>query len=314
MASLSQRAQRWALRRQGIDRLPLTLQSRRIYIVPTRRGWAFAALIAVIFIAGLNYGNGLAMLLAFWLAAFALVAMLQTHRGLAGTRIAALQAQPAFCGASVQLAVQPISPLDLADLNLCCDDASASIDSRDESSWRLDIPARKRGIWNTPPLKLESRAPFGLFRAWTWLNFELTTLVYPQPGGRRPLPVAASNTPGNLHRSAGHDELSSLRPFRDGDSPRQVAWKAYARGAPLLVREYQGNAGAATTLDYNSLPGLGREERLSQLCQWALSASERREAFTLLLPDAEALSGAGPAQLVRCLRALALFDSGRATP
>ncbi len=42
---------------------------------------------------------------------------------------------------------------------------------------------------------------------------------------------------------AGADEWLGLRPFRDGDSPRQVDWKAYARDAPLLVKEYSA-AGA----------------------------------------------------------------------
>ena len=41
----------------------------------------------------------------------------------------------------------------------------------------------------------------------------------------------------------GADEWLGLRPFRDGDSPRQVDWKAYARDAPLLVKEYSA-AGA----------------------------------------------------------------------
>ena len=39
------------------------LTSRRVYILPTRAGWAFAAVLAVTFIAGMNYGNGLALLL-----------------------------------------------------------------------------------------------------------------------------------------------------------------------------------------------------------------------------------------------------------
>ena len=44
---LSLRAGAWALRRQGQDRLPLTLDSRRIYILPTRAGWGLAALLLV---------------------------------------------------------------------------------------------------------------------------------------------------------------------------------------------------------------------------------------------------------------------------
>jgi hypothetical protein len=60
--------QRWALRRQGRDQLPLQLAPRRIYIVPTTAGWNFALLIGAMFVAGMNYGNGLVLLLTFYMA------------------------------------------------------------------------------------------------------------------------------------------------------------------------------------------------------------------------------------------------------
>src|SRR5512147_1989419 len=88
----------WALRRQGQDALPLTLTARRVYILPTPAGCTFALLIAVVFIAGMNYGNGLALLFAFWLAGFACVAMVQTQRSLAGTRLSMAGSLPVFAG------------------------------------------------------------------------------------------------------------------------------------------------------------------------------------------------------------------------
>ncbi len=50
------------------------------------------------FIAGMNYGNGLALLFSFWLAGFAFVAMVQTQRSLAGTVLHAVSAEPVFAG------------------------------------------------------------------------------------------------------------------------------------------------------------------------------------------------------------------------
>ncbi len=91
---LQARLRSWALSRQGRDALPLRLTARRVYIVPTAAGWTFALLVAVIFIAGMNYGNGLALLFAFWLAGFAFVAMVQTQRGLAGTVLEAVRGEP----------------------------------------------------------------------------------------------------------------------------------------------------------------------------------------------------------------------------
>ncbi len=64
-APLEQRMARWVRRRQGEDRLPVTLQRRRLYILPTRAGSGFAVLLLAMLVAGLNYANSLALLLTF---------------------------------------------------------------------------------------------------------------------------------------------------------------------------------------------------------------------------------------------------------
>jgi uncharacterized protein (DUF58 family) len=152
-------------------------------------------------------------------------------------------------------------------------------------------------------------APFGLFRTWTWLRLDVATLVYPRLAGDLPVPESPGEEAGSGYLTAGQDELAWLRDFRDGDSPRQVAWKAYARGAPLLVREYRGHAAASRTLDFAALPGLHVEARLSQLARWCVDAAARGEFWTLRMPG-HALAGAGPDHLELCLQALALHGHG----
>ena len=72
---LDTRVARWIRRRQGEDQLPVTLGRRRLYILPTRAGIAFGALLLLMLLAGLNYANSLALFLTFLLAAFALFAL-----------------------------------------------------------------------------------------------------------------------------------------------------------------------------------------------------------------------------------------------
>ena len=88
----------WVRRRQGADQLPVTLARRRLYILPTRAGIAFAALLFLMLLAGLNYANSLALLLTFLLAGFALVAMQPCHRNLLGLSCRRLSAPPVFAG------------------------------------------------------------------------------------------------------------------------------------------------------------------------------------------------------------------------
>jgi uncharacterized protein (DUF58 family) len=309
------RIRSWALRRQGTDVLPLTMTGRRIYILPTRAGWIFAMLIVVMFVAGMNYGNGLALLFSFWLTAFALVAMVQTQRNLSGARLAAASAEPAFAGNGVLLRVDVATSGSIEDLELSCDDQTSGETpaASAEPSLQLSLDAPRRGVWRAPVLQLASAAPFGLFRTWTWLAMDVRTLVYPRLAGGLPVPVAPGEDSGSGLVVNSQDELAWLRDFRDGDSPRQVAWKAYARGAPLLVREYRGHAAANRDFDFSALPDMDTEARLSQLARWCVDAAARGERWTLRLPASAPVSGAGTDHLAQCLQQLALHGiSGEA--
>src|SRR5688500_18274112 len=97
-SGLRRRAAAWARRRQGEDRLPVTLAARRVYILPTRGGMAFAALVFVMLLAGLNYGNSIALLVTFLLAGFGLIAMHLTHRNLVGAVARGVTPVDAFAG------------------------------------------------------------------------------------------------------------------------------------------------------------------------------------------------------------------------
>ena len=152
--------------------------------------------------------------------------------------------------------------------------------------------------------------PLGLFRAWTWLHLPLEADRV--SGARRA--AAAAGAPRTSRaavrqraRVSGEEEWAWLRPLQEGDSPRSVAWKAYARGAPLLVAHYDAPAGAHRLLDFAPLQALPLEQRLSQLAQWVLDCERLGETYALLLPQRSLPAGHGLAQQRACLEALALY-------
>jgi uncharacterized protein (DUF58 family) len=113
-----------------------------------------------------------------------------------------------------------------------------------------------------------------------------------------------------VHR-AGDEEWAGLREFRSGDSPRQVAWAAYARGRGLLVKTYQSPAAHHRIFDISSVPG-DLEARLEQLSSWVVAAHARGERYGLKLGAAEIPAESGSEHRRRCLDALALHDAGPA--
>lgn len=309
---LRERMARWARRRQGLDSLPVTLLGRRLYIVPSRAGIGFGLLLILMLVAGLNYANSSALFLTFVLMGFALVSMHQCHRNLLGARILSVTAHPTFARGQGALTLLLENPTAQARYRIgaALDDAepvAIDLPGHARQSIALPLAAPRRGWVHVDRVLLITRHPFGLFRTWTWVHMPMGMLVYPYPHGSLPMPGGGEHLGVRSRTSTGLDEWLGLRPFRDGDSPRQVDWKAYARESPLLVKEYSASAAELLRFDFGTLRGLHTEARLEQLARWVVEAESAGERYELILPGVRIGANHGREHRHRCLRALALF-------
>jgi len=313
---LRRRVTTWARRRQGEDQLPVSVTTRRIYILPTRGGVAFGVLLFIMLLAGLNYANSMALLITFLLAGFALIAMHLCHRNLAGTVARSVATVDAFAGEHGRVVLTLENTADTARIGLECqvgesDRVVVSVPADSTARADLAVPLAKRGRLGIERIKLSTAFPFGLFRAWTWLHPRLSLIAWPVPRGKRePPPEAATGGDAPAVHRAGDEEWAGLRAFRDGDSPRQVAWPAYARGRGLLVKTYLSPAAHHRTFDFASVPGADVEQRLEQLAAWIVAAHARGERYGLRLEGREAAPDSGNEHRARCLNGLALHGSG----
>ena len=316
---LRKRIAAWAKRRQGADVPPVVLASRRVYILPTSVGIGFSAMLLVMLIAGINYGNSVALFLTFLLTGFGLVTMHQCHRNLVRTSLTSAAAMPTFAGipGTLRVTLQSDATFRRYDIEIEPPDNAASradIDPRGQTQIGVAIDAPTRGLVIIERLKISSTFPFGLFRAWSWIHMRIEMIVYPRAHGALPMPVDSGFKSGTRsHGLAGSDEWLGLRPFRDGDSPRQVAWKAYARGAPLLIKEYSAMGAELRVFDFSKLEHLGVEVRLEQLARWLVDAETRGERYGLVIPPQRIEPDSGPEHRHRCLTALALYGHDRAS-
>jgi len=247
------------------------------------------------------------------------VAMHECHRNLLGLSLLEAAAAPLFAGSAGTVRLTLANEASrLARYRVqtgVADEAAAALDLPAGGSGQIDLPihARKRGLQRIDRLQVSSSHPFGLFQAWTWVHAPITVMVYPRAAGSLPLPADSSTGAGAWPRgTSGADEWFGLRPFRDGDSPRQVAWKAYAREAPLLVKEYSS---AGSPLRILTLQAAGQpdiESRLAQLARWIVDAEAAGDLYGLELPGERIAAHRGPDHRHRCLSALALYGSPEA--
>jgi uncharacterized protein (DUF58 family) len=304
----------WARKRQGTDSHSTRLLSNRVYILPTGVGLIYGLMTFAMLLGSMNYNNNLSFLLTFVLVSLGLVSMHQCQRNLVGLEVSFAGAEPVFAGqlAEFRIAVTNHSRNHRYNIQLYADRISSEIDDLrpgESRVFQIDLPTTARGWIRLPRFGIRTLFPFELFRAWAWLHMDLQGLVYPRPADQAPAPPPTETAHGHRqHDSRGEEDFAGLRKFHAGDSPRQVAWKAYARSGELLSKQFAGADTSSQWFDLNQVNADDIEQRLSILTRWIVDAERTHADYGLRLPQEQISPANGAAHRHRCLEALALFD------
>lgn len=307
-------------------------RTRRVYIIPSRAGYGFAALILLMLLGAINYNNSLGHLLSFLLAGIGHVVMHHSYRNARYVDCRPGQPQPVFAGQPLKLALQLDNPrnhsLMAIDIAYCPSVAkrrwnplqnfsqyqtlarAEQIPGQQSLLLQIAIPSADRGWQDLGRLRLSSVFPLGLFFCWFFVDIDRRVLVYPAPNGQLPLPDDGGS---GIHQQpiqkAGQDDFAGFQNYRVGDARHQIAWKALARDDVMRTKQFSQPKGSQLTLDWLAVADLsGIESKLSQLCQWVLQADAAGRSYSLILPNLQIASGLGDAHRQQCLKALALYD------
>jgi uncharacterized protein (DUF58 family) len=294
----------------------VTLGQRHIYILPTRDGLVFGLMLLAMLLGAANYNNSLGFVLTFLLGSMALVSILHTYRNLAGLQLQPGHCPPVFAGeqARFQLWLDSAAPHPRADLlfGWTTKDNQVALDVPAPApvSVVLERPAARRGVLPGGRVVLRSRFPLGLFYAWSWIDLELSCLVYPRPlAGPVALGAASAQAgPGSALDRPGQEDFLGLRPYRPGDSPRHVAWKQAAQRQDLLTKQFAEASAAVVWLDLDAVAGPDLETRLSYLCAAVLDLDRTGRTYGLRLLGATLGPDSGNRHRQRCLEQLARFE------
>lgn len=310
IAALRRRMQAWVRPRRP-ESLPVRLERRRIYVLPTTTGLFFALLLGTMGIGALNYNNNPALLLALLLAGAAQASLVAAHMQLSGVRIDAVAADPVAAGQPLRLRIglACADPRRRRGLRLAHADAAIHVHFDQAGTVaELLLPTTRRGLLPLPRIELSTVQPLGLARAWAYAWPDLAALVYPAPEAQAPPLPAPAGGEGRARIARSGDDVHHLRGYRAGDAPRSVAWKASARRDQLLVREYEQPRSAQLTLDWSLTAGLPYEQRIRRLARWVDDAEREGRRYALILPGQPLIViGSGAAHRHHCLRALALM-------
>jgi len=326
----------WEARLPRQDQIRLT--QRNLYILPTRAGLSFAAVVMVLLLASINEQVNLGYALAFLLGGAGMAALYQTHGNLQGVTLRLSSLHSVHAGQVMRLAVTLgnqhrrlgryglLISVDTRSLprELAASSTPQHLDlpPGSEGSVEVDVPTLQRGWLDLPRLTIETRYPLGLFRAWAFWRPQSRVLIWPALEAHAPrlpdMPGRDSREPQAAAQARDADVPEGLRDHRRGDPLQWVAWKkstrALATGGNLVSREPASGRTPDRWLDYEHSPGLqslASEARLSRLAAWLLQAEEDAAAngptYGLRLPGLMLSCGKGPHHLRQCLNALATW-------
>jgi uncharacterized protein (DUF58 family) len=274
----------------------------------------YALMSFTMLLGSMNYNNNLSFVLTFLLTSLGFVSMHQCQRNLVGLELSFAGVEPVFAGqaAEFQIAITNHSKSRRPHLQLYVAGVVSDIDdlaAGESRVFNLEIPTQQRGRIRLDRFGVRTLFPFELFRAWAWLHMDLHGLVYPKPAALVPEPPPTQAAQGHRqHDARGEEDFAGLRKYNVGDSPRKVAWKAYARTGDLLAKQFSGADTSSQWFDFDMLAGSDTEERLSILTRWIIDADRTQRDYGLRLPGAEFNPAHGAAHRHQCLEALSLFD------
>lgn len=296
--------------------LPITLNPKKTYILPTRYGYLFILLLLIMLIGSVNYNNNLGFLLTFLLSSMCIVSLYYTNSNIKGIRFESAQSEPVFAGdpAMFEFTVQVAGANRVSIFFHFSDQPDLhpeTLHTTGINRIRRSKITVRRGIFKPGDITVSTVYPFGIFRAWSIVSMNLKCDVYPKPiFSSIDFQPGYSELNGNATPSrSGAEDFQGLAEYQPGDSLQHVSWKKLSAGQGLLTKKFDGSIGNSIVIDWFSLPTQNMETKLSILCGMILKAHRMNLEYGLRLPGLTIKPASGNRHRHRCLQHLSLFQN-----
>ena len=237
----------WISGRHGPEAGDVVLDRRRVYILPTAPGLAFGVVTLILLVGSINYALQLGYLLTFLVASMAVVGMHSTHANLAQIVLRSVSVESVYAGdvATFQINVTNPTTVDRFALRFSFSPpaerfrffsrrvhdterpvVTVELPARGLRTVSVPLPAPLRGRLPAPRMTIETRYPFGLWRAWSYLTPALVATIYPAPEpDAPPLPLTGAGGGDSVGVASSGDDFAGVRPYQPGDAYKMIAWK-----------------------------------------------------------------------------------------
>lgn len=291
---------------------PQLIDSRNIYILPSRFGWVYGVLVLSLLTGAINYQISTIFLMTFLLAVVGLVSAWETQLNLKGLSVKFISISDTQQGIPAQLLLL-IEPQQKTRYGLEFQMGTHSktrIEKIPAEGLQILLPiaASHRGIFPIPPIIISSNFPFGFFTVWSYAYFEESFYVYPQPIDPGFWPVSVAHDTNSNKLLSGDEELYELKQVEHPwGEPNRIAWKIAAKGQGWYVKRMSSSEENYSLFRLKDLPAADLETQLQYLSYWLQTAESRGCIYSLDLGSSATPYAQGEEHLKQSLRQLASY-------
>lgn len=260
----------------------------QIYILPTRWGIYFGLILLLIFFLAYSYSNNLVFGLCFALVSWVYALMLESHFNLKRFKGVKIEGD-VFAKTPGSLAIKFSNPIKNSIYNIYFQSrgpefkfANADVgETFEKETKRKSVNAdfARRGVHQELDLRLETQLPPRFFKSWSYVKLPAEVYVYPKPEG---LPLSWLVGHRENH---GTDDFQEYRSFSQGDNPRRIDWKVFARRGVRLVKDFSSPQDSSLEINWSDLPShLDFEGKLQQFAKWIVEAEQAGLSYSVRLP------------------------------
>lgn len=290
------------------------LNSKEIYILPTKSGLIFAVATMTMLLGALNYKSNIGLAFTFLFCAVAVMGMIYTWRNLMNLELKITDSPPIFLGQAASFQVRITNPETLARAALIVSGTDVSrvtaVDLEALSTTEIELAPvpERRGRYKVNTVHISSCFPLGLFRAWSQIKVHASVVVYPEPKAQARWQPTIHFVPAlkGGDRGVGVEDFIGLRNYRAGDPMKHLDWKSVAKCRDPTTKQFGGDRQEEVWLNWDTLNG-DVESKISQLCRLVLDAANLHINYGLKLPEVQVQPASGDKHKHICLGTLALF-------
>ena len=273
----------------------------------------------MLLIMAIGYANNLLYFFVFMLISMALTGMWLTNKNVEALQVTSLATEGFHAGEDNELAITVTNQdkkLVLWDLEIRFSNEHEKAgevfasEVQFEKKYFLPWTPSMRGAQQIPRLRIESRFPFKMLRAWKYYDESTQVIVYPQRKGIDRIPELQGRQSENEAQAQAHEEglFRDFRDFQKSDPPQRIDWKRSLKHQKHLVKNFETSGENKVRLDWQQTDFIADfEQRISQLAHWIHLCQQRNELYSLKINKDETEFSSSTAHHQFCMQKLALL-------